>query len=215
MPENLNLLENVHIGLEAPSNHGLTNLVKGDYLYYHYLCDGLDDRGWGCGYRTLQTLCSWINKINKNVSVPDIPAIQQTLVKIEDKPNAFLGSRNWIGTVEASMVIDTLYDVPCKIIHVNSGSELNSIVPSLVEHFISKGSPLMMGGDTDCSSKGIMGTHSCDSTNYLLVVDPHYYGGTVNSKTLQSRGWIKWVAVNDFLDSSFYNLCLPQLCSNQ
>lgn len=68
------------------------------------------------------------------------------------------------------MVIDTLYDVPCKIIHVNSGSKLNSIVPSLVEHFISKGSPVMMGGDTDCSSKGIMGTHTCDSTNYLLVV---------------------------------------------
>lgn len=44
MKENLNLLENVHIGLEAPSNHGLTSLVKGDYFYYHYLCDGLDDR---------------------------------------------------------------------------------------------------------------------------------------------------------------------------
>lgn len=60
-------------------------------------------KGWGCGYRTLQTLCSWITKINKNISVPDIPTIQQTLVKIEDKPNAFLGSKNWIGTVEVSI----------------------------------------------------------------------------------------------------------------
>lgn len=34
--------------------------VQGTYEYWHYGCDGLDDRGWGCGYRTLQTICSWI-----------------------------------------------------------------------------------------------------------------------------------------------------------
>ena len=31
-----------------------------DYEYWHYCCDDLDDRGWGCGYRTLQTISSWI-----------------------------------------------------------------------------------------------------------------------------------------------------------
>lgn len=31
-----------------------------EYEYWHYLCDGFDDRGWGCGYRTLQTISSWI-----------------------------------------------------------------------------------------------------------------------------------------------------------
>ena len=31
-----------------------------EYEYWHYLCDGFDDRGWGCGYRTLQTIASWI-----------------------------------------------------------------------------------------------------------------------------------------------------------
>jgi hypothetical protein len=30
------------------------------YEYWHYYCDGFDDRGWGCGYRTLQTIVSWI-----------------------------------------------------------------------------------------------------------------------------------------------------------
>ena len=34
--------------------------VSGHYEYWHYGCDGFDDRGWGCGYRTLQTICSWI-----------------------------------------------------------------------------------------------------------------------------------------------------------
>ena len=31
-----------------------------DYEYWHYCCDDLNDRGWGCGYRTLQTISSWI-----------------------------------------------------------------------------------------------------------------------------------------------------------
>ena len=30
------------------------------YDYWHYCCDTFDDRGWGCGYRTLQTIASWI-----------------------------------------------------------------------------------------------------------------------------------------------------------
>ena len=30
------------------------------YDYWHYVCDNFDDRGWGCGYRTLQTIASWI-----------------------------------------------------------------------------------------------------------------------------------------------------------
>ena len=25
--------------------------VRGDYHYWHYQCDGVMDRGWGCGYR--------------------------------------------------------------------------------------------------------------------------------------------------------------------
>jgi Ufm1-specific protease 2 len=33
--------------------------VKGDYLYYHYMQDNFDDKGWGCAYRSLQTLISF------------------------------------------------------------------------------------------------------------------------------------------------------------
>ena len=42
---------------KKPSNE----LIKGKYTYYHYECDGFNDSGWGCGYRTLQTIISWIN----------------------------------------------------------------------------------------------------------------------------------------------------------
>ena len=34
--------------------------VKGSYEYWHYICDSFDDRGFGCGYRTLQSICSWM-----------------------------------------------------------------------------------------------------------------------------------------------------------
>lgn len=53
----------VHAALDDPCPRLAVNpkvLVQGSYEYWHYGCDGLDDRGWGCGYRTLQTLCSWI-----------------------------------------------------------------------------------------------------------------------------------------------------------
>ena len=70
--QNDELVKNIHrLGLENPPDE-LGNdfaIVKGDYQYYHYLCDQYDDRGWGCGYRTLQELvkqtCSiWIEKVS-------------------------------------------------------------------------------------------------------------------------------------------------------
>jgi Ufm1-specific protease 2 len=38
---------------------GEVSLVSGNYLYYHYMQDRFNDNGWGCAYRSLQTLCSW------------------------------------------------------------------------------------------------------------------------------------------------------------
>lgn len=34
-------------------------LVRGVYNYHHYMQDRLSDDGWGCAYRSLQTICSW------------------------------------------------------------------------------------------------------------------------------------------------------------
>ena len=55
------LLSNVHLDIPFPSGEIVTSeVVRGDYEYWHYGCDKVDDRGWGCGYRTLQTIASWI-----------------------------------------------------------------------------------------------------------------------------------------------------------
>ncbi|KAL0820340.1 hypothetical protein ABMA28_006240 [Loxostege sticticalis] len=208
------LLTNIHKGIENVKQSGRNHLVSGNYEYYHYLCDGFDDRVWGCGYRTLQTLCSWMNYNFKDIGeVPLIPQIQEILVELEDKPKSFMNSRQWIGSFEVCLVIDKLYDIPCKIVHVNKGEELQTIVDTLVAHFERFGSPIMMGGDVDCSSKGIMGIQINHNDASLLVVDPHYVGREQSKEFLQNKGWVKWQPLKDFLSSSFYNLCLPQVKS--
>ena len=67
--------------------------VSGHYQYCHYLWDGTDDRGWGCGYRTLQTIISWIihNTSDKKqqLSVPSLPEIQKILVEVVKRISLF------------------------------------------------------------------------------------------------------------------------------
>lgn len=213
------LAKNVHLGLPLPpTDCGKCSLVNGDYFYFHYGCDGQDDRGWGCGYRTIQTMASWIC-LNVHLSKtkkkhpPTISEIQQALVSMEDKPGSFISSREWIGTFEASLVLDFFYDIPCKLVHVRGGgAELEQVAVALHHHFETHGSPVMMGGDRDNSSKGIMGVYTSNEGRYLLVVDPHYFGCQLKPAELQTEicGWVSWRRISSLDQSSFYNLCMPQ-----
>ncbi|KAJ3585044.1 hypothetical protein NHX12_013767 [Muraenolepis orangiensis] len=249
------LQKNVHVGLPNPA--GRCAVVRGDYLYYHYGCDGLDDRGWGCGYRTVQTMASWLG-FNRGpppppASLPDIqkalvsmgdkadsmgfnrcpggpppppslPDIQKALVAMGDKPDSFAGSRGWIGTFEASLVLDYFCETPCRVVHVRGGELEEVAVPELHRHFSSSSgssfsgssSPVMMGGDRDNSSKGILGVCTGDQgSSMLLVVDPHYCGRTPSVSELHAQGWVGWVSVSSLDRSSFYNLCLPLPANTQ
>ncbi|XP_068620607.1 probable Ufm1-specific protease 1 [Battus philenor] len=211
MSKPTDLLTNVHDVLSSEFDSDCY-LTKGNYHYYHYICDGFDDRGWGCGYRTLQTLCSWLSLNSQNEkNVPTIKEIQEILVEMDDKPETSLNSRQWIGSFEVCLVIDKLYDVPCKILHVNKGDKLETIRETLKHHFEDFGSPIMMGGDIDCSSKGVMGIKLSGKNTNLLIVDPHYVGKEQSKQLLKNKGWVKWQPLNEFLSSSFYNLCLPQV----
>ena len=69
------LLKNVHrFGLDNPpeGTEGQISAVMGEYEYWHYLCDSFDDRGWGCGYRTLQTIASWIISHFEEKTLPKV-----------------------------------------------------------------------------------------------------------------------------------------------
>lgn len=111
---------------------------------------------------------------------------------------------------QVGLVIDQLYDVPCKILHIPKG-QLKNHINELVAHFTNRGAPIMMGGDQDCSSKGIVGIHVTPADSHLLIVDPHFEGIPRFIGKLHRNNWVKWTSVDEFLDSSFYNLCLPQV----
>lgn len=70
------------------------------------------------------------------------------------------------------MVIDKLFNVPCKIVHCPSGENgMTDIFPKLEEHFAkSSAPPIMMGGDHDASSKGVLGTCTVDDDDHWLLV---------------------------------------------
>lgn len=106
----------------------------------------MDDNGWGCAYRSLQTLASWFvlqGLTDKNV--PTFKDIQICLVDIGDKPASFIGSRQWIGSTEVNYVLDSLLGITSKIIYVSSGAELGSKGPELLYHFKTQGTPVMIG----------------------------------------------------------------------
>lgn len=207
-----------HLGFEPPITSTTTALIPGSLEYYHYVCDGFDDKGWGCGYRTLQTICSWIKnqqQISENssispASVPSILDIQKALVDIGDKSSSFIGSREWIGSIEVSYAIDYFYKVQCRIIHARNINDLKLQADNIVNHFKEFGSPLMMGGDQDCSSKCILGISIGPEKIWLLILDPHSTGQSTREK-LQADGWIKWQLIDELVDSSFYNICCPLL----
>ncbi|KAG2399241.1 Ufm1-specific protease [Vigna angularis] len=102
--------------------------------------------GWGCAYRSLQTIISWFRLQNyTSIEVPSHREIQQTLVEIGDKDPSFIGSREWIGAIELSFVLDKLLGVTCKVINVRSGSELPEKCRELALHFENQNTPVMIG----------------------------------------------------------------------
>ena len=168
--------------------------------------------------------------------VPSIPDIQAALVKMEDKPKSIIGSRDWIGSFEVMdlkrscvsgssililrnlyfnlqvcLIIDQVYDIPSKIIHIPRGRDLVDHFDTIKGHFSKSGSPCMMGGDNDASSKGIFGVCESAEKKYLLIVDPHYWGSKISDEALAEHDWVRWRELGTFVESSFYNLCLPQI----
>jgi hypothetical protein len=220
LENNLIELENVYQDLKnSKNNNDIIKSVKGSLKYFHYDCDGFNDVGWGCGYRTTQTICSWIrNQLIKSDpnrdNLPQVPSIlemQKILTDSGDKPSRFVGSRDWIGCFESSIIIDTLYNVPSKILH-SSHNSLMSSIQSISEHFDKFGSPIMMGGDLDNASKAILGVMN---DNNFLIVDPHFVKRKdilVEKNELIDKDWISWQEINQYnTNNSFYNFCMPQL----
>ncbi|XP_061351264.1 probable Ufm1-specific protease [Gastrolobium bilobum] len=211
------LLRDVHTGIpNSGVTGGTVSLVQGSYEYFHYLQDGYNDSGWGCAYRSLQTIISWFRLQNySSIEVPSHREIQQSLVEIGDKDPSFIGSREWIGAIELSFVLDKLLGVTCKVINVRSGAELPEKCRELALHFENQGTPVMIGGGVLAYTLLGVDYNEASGDCAFLILDPHYTG-TDDLKKIVNGGWCGWKKAVDnkgknfFLHDKFYNLLLPQ-----
>ncbi|KAL4446803.1 hypothetical protein ABPG77_008047 [Micractinium sp. CCAP 211/92] len=211
-------LSDVHVGLPRSPVGGSVHLVQGSYDYYHYMQDKFDDSGWGCAYRSLQTLCSWFARQHYVARPPPgHREIQAALVQLGDKEAAFIGSKNWIGAIELGYVLDALLGVQHRVLSVQSGDDMPTLAREIAHHFDTQGTPIMIGGGVLAYT--LLGIDFDERTGRcaFLILDPHYTGGE-DLKKIHAGQWVAWKQPGDkaaaggelFVSGSFYNLLCPQ-----
>ncbi|ORC93809.1 uncharacterized protein TM35_000016860 [Trypanosoma theileri] len=219
------LVRNAHTHLRStvPIPGGQTCLVSGMYDYYHYRVDGFKDDGWGCAYRSLQTILSWFQYEGlMDKPMPDIRGIQEILSeKDPEKMNRkdFLGSKDWIGSFEIMIVIQHFIPgIECTVKRMESGSDLDTdptVQQLLLDHFRQKRAcPIMIGGSSYAHTiLGIDVNIDTMEARYLIA-DPHYSSPETVMKTVINKGYVGWKEAGKFFETkSWYNLCIPQLNS--
>jgi hypothetical protein len=182
--------------------------------YFHYTVDGYNDIGWGCAYRSIQTILSWfINNRNFTSRAPSIIELQ-TLLKDIDYAHASLvpGSKEWIGCIEGGSILHTLSSgkINYKILNAFSIDELEAfLLTDVTRHFVEFGSPVMVGAGSYAYT--IVGVSKEDTS--VLVLDPHIpQVGT--AFTAMAKGFVGWKPIREFLNfkrlkATFVNICIP------
>ncbi|KEG15434.1 hypothetical protein DQ04_00071020 [Trypanosoma grayi] len=219
------LIRDIHKNVRclSPISGGELFVTSGSYDYYHYRVDGFKDDGWGCAYRSLQTILSWFQYEGlMDKPMPDLRAIQEILaVKDAEKMGRkdFVGSRDWIGSFEIMIVIQHYVPgIECTIRRMESGSDLDTdpmVQQLLVSHFRQKRAcPVMIGGSSYAHTiLGVDANLATVEARYL-VADPHYSSSETSIKTVTNKGYVGWKEAGKFFESnSWYNLCIPQVAS--
>ena len=189
-------------------------LVDPNYIYFHYSQDNAKDDGWGCAYRSLQTIVSWfVLNGQVNIEIPSIEQIQQTLVDIGDKSQNFVGSNEWIGSTEISYVLHKLIGIDCQILSFNSGSVVVNNLPKIKQHFETVKTPVMIGGSVLAwTLLGIAMDEEMPQNSKFLILDPHYKGkDEFKLVTNQKNKAVYWADAKIFKGDAFYNFCCPLL----
>lgn len=171
--------------------------------------DNFNDNGWGCAYRSFQTVFSWYRLQGyTNKLVPIHSEIQKCLIDLGDKPKTFQDSKQWIGSTEVSYCLQHFLKVDSRILSVRSGAEMAQHGPTFAQHFTTYGTPVMIGGGVLAHT--ILGVDYNGETNELrfLVLDPHYTGDD-DLDIVQKKGWCAWKPVTFWDKKSFYNCCMP------
>ncbi|XP_015174913.1 PREDICTED: ufm1-specific protease 2 [Polistes dominula] len=207
--QNNHLIINPHESIPSIKD-GKTSIVYGLYSYHHYMQNDFDDNGWGCAYRSLQTIVSWYRLQGyTNIPIPSHKEIQKCLVDIGDKSSNFIGSKEWIGSTEVGFVLETLLGVNISVLCATNGEEISTFASAIANHFDTQGTPIMIGGGVLAHT--ILGINYNESTGEVkfLILDPHYTGPDKLS-TIINKGWCGWKSKDFWRRDSFYNMCLPQ-----
>ncbi|GAB0099046.1 Probable Ufm1-specific protease 2 [Sergentomyia squamirostris] len=203
------VLQNTHVGLKGALQGGQQYLVQGVYSYYHYMQQGFNDNGWGCAYRSFQTIFSWFRHQGyTDHPVPTHKNIQEALVTLGDKQKSFLGSTQWIGSTEVGLCLEKFLNVSSRIMFCQSGSELVHKGAELAMHFESQGTPIMIGGGVLAHTIIGVDFNRLTGETKFLILDPHYTGSE-DLHTIQQKGFCSWKTGNFWDKKSYYNLCMP------
>ncbi|EZA55337.1 hypothetical protein DMN91_004969 [Ooceraea biroi] len=204
------ILVNPHQAILHKGVAGKVSVAYGLYTYHHYMQDNVDDNGWGCAYRSLQTIVSWYRLQGyTEVPIPSHREVQQCLYDIGDKPSSFVGSRQWIGSTEVSFVLQSTLNIDTKVLCASSGDEMSALFPQLANHFDTQGTPIMIGGGVLAHT--ILGVSYDEQSGEgkFLILDPHY-AGAEHLPTVVNKGWCGWKTKDFWKKDAFYNMCLPQ-----
>ena len=129
-------------------------------------------------------------------------------MQIGDKDERFVGSKDWIGSMEVSYTLEQLYGVTSRTLHCSTGADLAYKGRDLYNHFVEEGTPIMIGGGVLAHSiVGVKYNEQTGATRFLIV-DPHFTGKD-QLKTIQSKGWVGWKGPDFWNQSAHYNLCMP------
>eukprot|EP00055_Hartaetosiga_balthica_P002195 m.3032 g.3032 ORF g.3032 m.3032 type:complete len:582 (+) comp2008_c0_seq1:96-1841(+) len=214
MQSQSNRLRNPHKTIKyQPLSGGELHLVQGDYDYYHYMQDHINDDMWGCAYRSCQTICSWYYLQGyTSKQPPSHVQIQEMLVKLKDKQEDFIGSSKWIGSQEIFLVLTEWlkddFETECRFIPNVLGMDLAIKSRELAHHFDTAGTPIMIGGASLAHT--ILGIDWDDQRGTVrwLILDPHYKGDE-DLKIIHKKGWCNWKEEKFWSKRASYNILLP------
>ncbi|KII62466.1 putative Ufm1-specific protease [Thelohanellus kitauei] len=198
-----------HKSIKAVTD-GRVYLCEGDYAYFHYGCQNVDDSGWGCAYRSFQTIFSWfvLNGLTENRSIPSIQDIQTCLYELGDQPKSIIGSSQWIGSVEIGMVLEKLLGIQYKIQPILPNQKLSEYARHIILHFEHNKCPLMIGGNNLAHTIAGVSFNSQTGDTKFLVVDPHYIGEN-DAKKIVSKGYVGWKTDSFWKAHQSYNIVFP------
>ena len=89
---------------------------------------------------------------------------------------------------------------------MTSGSELESRIPELLDHFESIGSPVMIGGGVLAHSIVGVAWDDANRKGKFLILDPHYTGSHVIG-SIKEKG-IYWKGSEFWNEKDYYNISM-------